>query len=300
MTRLRAEDGVTLVELLVTMLILGVVFGATLTALEAMGHQSKLGGARSDAQDGARTALDQISQRLRGAVSGGASAVDRSATNDLVFRVVDDANPPVSGGANAQRLMFERFCVDAGGKLYEQVMHWTTASATVPAATTCPGAISAGGWETSRLVVKGVTTAGGAIFGYLPDAATPSKVSLDVSVDPDTSDATPPTRLRSAISLRNLDQPPTATINCVGAGSGQVLCDSGGTADPDGQPLTYQWSFASGGVAAGDCVGTTSPVGTGLPQLNQPGLMPGPYCFKLVASDPTGMSDTEVTAVTAQ
>jgi prepilin-type N-terminal cleavage/methylation domain-containing protein len=305
-TRLRAEHGFSLVELLVTVLILGVILGATLTALEAMGHQAKLGGARSDAQDGARTALDQISQRLRSAVSSGGSAVDRSGTNDLVVRVVDDANPAVSGGANAQRLMFERFCVDAASsRLYEQVMHWTSATATVPSSTACPattGAVNSGTWETRRVVVRGVTTAGGDIFSYVPNASTPSRIGIDVSVDADTADATPASRLRSTISLRNLDAPPSVTINCVAAGSGQVICDSAGTADPDGQPLTYQWSYASGAVDASgaECAGTTTAIGTGQTQVNQAGLTPGPYCFKLVGSDPSGMSGTAVMGVTAR
>ena len=310
MSRARREDGFSLVELLVTVLIMGVIFGAILTAVEAMGHQTKIVSSRSDAQDGARRALDQISQRLRDAVStGGAATLDRTATNDLVFRIVDDANPPVSGGANTQRLMFDRLCVDAAtNTLWEQVMHWTTATASVPASTACPAATGSGSWESKRTVAVGVTTANGDIFSYTPDATKPARIALDVSVDGDLSDQaspadpTPPTRLRTSISLRNVNAPPSVTIACAAAGSGQVICDSAGTADQEGQPLTYQWSYASGGLNAGgtDCFNTTTNIGGGQAQVNQAGLSAGPYCFKLTASDPTGLSDTKVAAVTAR
>ena len=190
MSRLRGEDGFTLIELLVTSVIMLIIFGAILTALEAMGHQTKLGGARNDSQDGARRAVDQIAQRLRGAMSsGGATVIDRTSTNDLAFRVVDDANPPVSGGSNTQRLMFVRYCVNAStGGLWEQVMHWSTATATLPSSTACPAPIAGGAWESKREIADGVTTANGDIFSYTPNATSPSKIGLDVSVDSDGRD----------------------------------------------------------------------------------------------------------------
>src|SRR5436309_5695918 len=144
MTRLRSEDGFSLIEMLVTMLILTIVFGAVLGAFEAFQRFTVTSNARADTQDAVRTAVDTIAQRLRGTVdSGTASGVDRSNANDLVVRVVD---PTLSSGANAARQAYLRYCVDPSTqKLYAQSLGWSGATpAALPATAACGP--SAAGW----------------------------------------------------------------------------------------------------------------------------------------------------------
>ena len=297
MSRLRREDGLTLVELLVTTTLLTVIFAGVLGALEVFQRQSATANARGDAQDTARRAVDRISQQLRGVVSSDtATALDRAVANDLVFRVVDPANPPVSGGANTARLMFVRFCVNPTTKaLYEQTFHWTTATAPAPPGGAggpyaCPGT----GWDTIHHLARDVVTPGGAIFGYTPSAAAASQVDVDLSIDDNAATQPPATTLRTGIRLRNLNAPPTAVLTCAAVGSGQVVCDAFGTADPDGGALTYAWSYGSGS----SCTGLTSLPST-QSQINQAGLSAGPYCFRLAVTDPTGMTGSATQTVNA-
>jgi prepilin-type N-terminal cleavage/methylation domain-containing protein len=300
MTRLRAQDGFTLVELLVTMLIMGIVMTATLTVFDSMQKQAKASSDRDEYQDRARRAVDIIATRLRGVVSAGtAAAIDRAGTNDLVFRVVDNRTPPQSGGSNTPKLMFVRFCVDTTTKkLYQQTLAWTTASPPALPSTACPGT----GWQTPNLVAQDVSTAGGNIFSYSPDAANVARVGIDLSIDSAPTVEPPAARLQSSISLRNLNRPPSVVLSCVPVGLGQVICDSAGTADPDGQTVTYSWRYSTGVVSGGGttCSGTTTAIGQGQPAINQAGLIGGTsYCFQLTASDPTNMSASVAQAVTA-
>jgi prepilin-type N-terminal cleavage/methylation domain-containing protein len=298
-SRLRADDGFSLVELLVTTVIMGVVFSAALGVIDMFQRQAVATDTRGDAQDATRRAADEISQRLRGVVgSGSAAAVDRSATNDLVFRVVDPASPPVSGGANAARLMYVRFCVNATTKvLYEETFHWTTATApnapdnAAGSPYPCPGT----GWQTVNSIATGIITTGGSIFTFLPSASAVAQVNIDLTIDKDTTKQPPAVRIRTGVSLRNLNQPPTVVLNCAAVGGSQVICDAFGTADPDGGALTYAWSYGSGS----SCTSLTT-LATTQSQINQAGLSAGPYCFRLSATDPTGMSASATQVVTAR
>ena len=301
MSRLRDDSGFSLVELLVTCAMMIVVFGAVLGAFDAFQRFNLISDNRADAQDSARSVVDDVAQRLRETTSTGTAAVDRALGNDLVVRVVDPGNPTVSGGANTARLMYERFCVNAAtGKLYAETLHWTTATApTLPDASLgpafpCPGT----GWDTIEQLTDAVTTAGGNIFGYTPNASAVSGVSIDLSIDRDPTRPPAAVELRTSITLRNLNLPPTIALSCAAVGSGQAICDSLGTDDPDGQALTYAWSYATASCTPTPVSFTTIP--STQTAINQIGLTPGQkYCFQLVVSDPTGSTSSQIQEVTA-
>jgi prepilin-type N-terminal cleavage/methylation domain-containing protein len=290
-TRLREEDGFTLVELLVTMLILTIIFGAVLGAFEAFQRFTVTSNARADTQDMVRNAVDVMTQRLRGAVdSGTASGVDRANANDLVVRVVD---PALSGGSNAARQAYLRYCVDPSTqKLYAQSLGWTTAA---PATLPVSACGSTTGWATTDQLADHVTTAGGNIFSFSPSASAVSKVGIDLTSDLDPARPPAATQLRTGVVLRNLNQPPTAQLSCVGAGSGSVTCDSTGSSDDSGQALGLAWSYAAGACPAASytAIGATTIL------INQTGLSPGQYCFKLVVTDSSGMTGTSTATVAA-
>jgi prepilin-type N-terminal cleavage/methylation domain-containing protein len=280
-SRLREDDGFTLIELLVGMLIMLIVFGAVLGALETFGRQSAMTEHRGDNQDAARNTLDRVAAGLRNVVSSGSSgAIERAATNDVVFRSVDTASPPASAGPG--HVLFRRFCVDSvSGKLYDQTLTWPTATPPALPGTACPGT----GWTSSTQIAEGVTTSGGNIFSFDPSAATVNRISIDMSIDRDLTRAPGATQLRSSIVLRNLSLVPTAVATCQPAGATQISCDSTGSSDPDGGALTYSWMYATG---AG-CTGATTLTFT-QPSIMKTGLTSGVHCFQMTVTNPSGQA----------
>src|SRR5205814_1644482 len=86
-----------------------------------------------------------------------------------------------------------------------------------------------------------------------------------LSIDRDPSRPPAATQLRTAITLRNLNQPPTVVLNCAAVGSGQAVCDSLGTNDPDGQALTYVWSYATASCTPAPATRITPPTPASAP-----------------------------------
>jgi type II secretory pathway pseudopilin PulG len=298
MTQVRSEDGFTLVELLVTMLIMMIIFGAVLGALEAFQRQSGTANRRGDNQDVARRTMDRVTEALRGVVgSGTTTAVERAATDDVVFRTVDSGSPPQSGGSNAARLMFRRFCVDGSGNLYDQKKFWTTSAVPGVPSGLCGVAT---GWDGTQKLADHITNSGGSIFSYNPSATSVSSIGVDLSVDLDPNQTPAATTLTSGVSLRNVSSPPTVDITCQ-PGIGGAFCDTTGTADPDGGALTYVWSYGpwTNAPTTPPTCGTMSTLPVTQSQLTANSLTSGnSYCFTLVATDPSGMSDSDTEAVT--
>ncbi|HEY2159761.1 MAG TPA: hypothetical protein VGH24_00505, partial [Solirubrobacteraceae bacterium] len=90
MTRAGREDGVTLPEVLIGMVLTVIVFGATLTVLDAFSHQYQGGQQRLSAQNAARVGIDRIVRQLRNIASPVTTPklLERAAPNDIVFQTV--------------------------------------------------------------------------------------------------------------------------------------------------------------------------------------------------------------------
>jgi prepilin-type N-terminal cleavage/methylation domain-containing protein len=93
---LRDERGMTLIELLVSIIVTTIVVGATLTMFIAMTRQNTRENQAVDAESQARISLDRLERELRNMASPGADltsvsstlpySIDRDLPYDLVFQ----------------------------------------------------------------------------------------------------------------------------------------------------------------------------------------------------------------------
>jgi hypothetical protein len=142
-----------------------------------------------------------------------------------------------------------------------QTQTWTTA--TPPAAPTtsaCPGSSGAGWTGSTQVLADHVSNYANSqsrpIFGYDSGALTDiTQVHVDLDLDLDIARSPKETTISTGVFLRNQNRRPTASFTWAANSNGVVLNGSA-SADPEGQPLEYQWFDPA--------VSTTDPVGTGI------------------------------------
>jgi Tfp pilus assembly protein PilW len=287
MWRARQERGALLIELLVGMTMAIVIFGATLGMLAGFFRGGGRTERQAQAQDSARTTLDRLAGQLRnGAGVQGTSnqPVERYGGDDIVFLTPDPSS--TLGVGNPQGLMHVRYCLNGASPSNEVIWSQTatySAGAAAPATAACPGSVGSGSWATKQAVATNVVnqaqTPAKALFIVRTDASgAVSDVGLDAVVDVDPSGGAPASELQTSLTLRNLNHAPTASISCTASGNGHVACDASGSADPDGQVLSYAWRL-DGGTVGGQ---------TGY-RLDSAGLVAGStHSFQVTATDPGG------------
>lgn len=196
MMRLRGQDGFTLIETVLVMVIGVFVLGATLVVAEGFFQSSAVADRRTDDQDRLRRQVDTMVAAIRDAppATGTTSPVLKAAANDLV--VTTGTNGAVSG--------YKRWCV-TGGTLRYGVLSSATY---VDPGSSCTGAAS-GGWTYS--IVSTATNASASLFSYTgctPGAgycATPATVgTIGIEVVRVESKDSRTTRLQSAVTPRNV------------------------------------------------------------------------------------------------
>jgi prepilin-type N-terminal cleavage/methylation domain-containing protein len=302
MTAARNEHGFTLIEVLVALVIMFIVFGATLTVLDVFQRNSRTDQLRSENQDDARNAIDRLSRELRNVAAPStkaAGALELAESYSVTFETVDPSKT-VAPGENASDAMRVRYCLNdstpTNEVLWRQYKRWESAEApTVPTNPTCPDP-SAAHWEGSTRLVEHITNRNGgqnrAVFSYGPPSA--SVVSQIVSIqptlylDPQPGSRPGETQLTSSISLRNENRPPTANFSAVQLGaSRKVAINASESTDPDGLALTYKWWDNS------------TREFTTAQQWETKELVEGSsHTFKLEVTDPGGLSsNTERTLV---
>jgi prepilin-type N-terminal cleavage/methylation domain-containing protein len=289
----RSEAGFTLVELLVTMLITSIVFGATLSVLDIFQKNNRLDLVRAETQDNARNTMDRLARELRNVAAPSteaAGALEQAESYSLTFQTIDSSS--TAPELNATDNMRVRYCLaDAtptNEVLYKQVKRWKTKEApTLPTATACPNPSANDYDSTTRLVEHIVNRVGGQttrpLFTYGPSTA--STVAGIVSVEPtlyiDTKPGSRPgeSQLTSLIALRNENRPPTAVFSAVQLGSTRVVeLNASESVDPDGLALTYKW-WDNG-----------SKLNTTAQQYKTVGQVEGSkHLFKLEVTDPGGL-----------
>ncbi|MDQ3770202.1 MAG: hypothetical protein M3370_12110 [Actinomycetota bacterium] len=291
----REERGVSLPELLLSMVLMLIVLGATLTTFTNFESDSARAAARNESQDAVRRNVGQIARELRNLASPNATtpqAVERAGSTDLVFQTVDPVWP---GGAtqNAGNVRRMRYCLEGGApaRMWMQWQTWTQSTPpAVPADTACPGA----GWTGQQVVAQGVTNGSRALFTYNATQATAiSAVNVDLFVDMDPLRPPGETRLRSGAFLRNQNRAPTAAFTVPRPVGGKVTLNGSPSSDPEGQPLTYVWMVRlPSGAEKQLGEGITCECPTNATDFPSQRLDPNPAPYKvwLEVTDPGGLS----------
>lgn len=247
---MKRQDGFTLVEVLVTMVVTGVIFGATVTALAAFQHSNKADTLRNEVQDRARNALDRLAHGLRNVTAPTtttAGALDQASAYSITFDTIDTTR--VEGGENKTNAMRVRYCLNDSSPeneiVYRQEQRWKEAKPPpVPAATECPD-LTAGDWEATSKAATNVTNRIGgqdrALFTYA-STETPQIVTVEASLFVDLKPNAQPgeTQLTTAVSLRNANRAPIVSFT-VTQKNGHVLLNASESRDPEGLALTYKW-----------------------------------------------------------
>lgn len=262
MTRVRREDGFTLIELLIAASLMIVVLIATLSVFDGFLATDHRAQNQNDAQAAARAATDQLARELRNvAYPGHATALERASGTDLVFETIDPNGP--DGGSNTSSVIRVRYCLDSSvttnEKLWREVETWTTSSPpALPSTTTCPDFT----WNNTPHIVSNhiVNSGSQPVFSYNSSTLSSiSQVITDLYLDQQPGQPPGPADLRTSVTLRAVAQPPTAAFTATALGNSQVLLDAGGSGDPQGGSLTYQWYDGSTPIGSAATVNYSSP-----------------------------------------
>ncbi len=247
---MKREDGFTLIELIVTMAITTVLFGATMTALGAFNNNSHQDTLRNEMQDRARNALDRLARSLRNVTAPqtkSPGALDQASAYSITFDTIDTQK--VAGGANTTNAMRMRYCLSdaepANETVYRQEQRWTTAEPpAVPSAAECPDT-TPGDWETTTVAATNVTNRYGGLkrklFTYAA-TTTPQIVTVQATLYLDLNPSKSPneTQLTTGVALRNANRPPIASFTATQINA-HVLLNASESRDPEGLALTYKW-----------------------------------------------------------
>jgi type II secretory pathway pseudopilin PulG len=295
MTRLRREDGFTLMEVMVAASLLIVVIGATLGTMTQFSNTTRANQLSNDAQESARVAVDQLARELRNdgvGTAGAPQGVRLVSAKDLVFQTVASTMP--SGSANLRNVKFVRYCLDttdpSNEKLWRQDYTWTSASppASIPATTSCPGAT----WNNTHAVAD-------QLFNYSNGQSRPifstnaslTRIGITAYVNANrggaANAAVRETRLDSAVALRDENGAPTASFTSVVENNGHVLLNASASSDPESDPLTYQWYYD--GIAIPDATDVTLDY--------QPKPFSGTHTIKVTVTDAGGLTDSATQTV---
>ena len=283
--RLSDESGFTLVELLIASLIMLVVVGATLNALDTATATSTRNQKLVDTVDRSRNAMETVAKKLRNATayqtsaSATSSSLLRAGATDIAFKVVD---PLASGtSSNTYSVQTIRYCLDtATGRLWLQ----RRADAVLPAAS-CPDPA----WTTRNVVATDIANGTRPVFTY--DSATLADItSIGIQLVLDSSPGRAPaeTTLKSGVFLRNQNRRPTAAFTAItSAGGAHVQLNGSNSIDPEGELLTYQWKDGATALTQ------TSPIVDYVATT-------GPHTFTLTVTDSGGLTATATQTVDVQ
>jgi type II secretory pathway pseudopilin PulG len=250
--RHQAEDGFTLVEVLLTSVLMIVVLGATLTTLNSFEGTVKANEQLNDAQDETRAALDLMARDQRNLASptpGLPNAIDVNDEQELVFQSEGKAKP--LGSLNAQNTTRVRYCLDTPNTtLYRQIQTWTSAVApAIPGDGSCPGS----GWTKSEALATHVVNGARPIFTYNATEPTEiTEVSTQLFVDANPNRNPTEVNLQTAVFLRNQNRAPTAEFEWAPMPDKNIFLNASASVDPEEKSLTFEWFDLTANKSAGE------------------------------------------------
>lgn len=300
MSRLSKERGWTLIELLVTMSLMTVVFGATLTLFLGFHRNERVNRLQNESQDQAHQGMEQLTRQLRNLASPrdfDPAAVELAGPYDFVFKTVDPLKP--GGSLNDRNITRVRYCLSPSSAntstLYTQRQTWVAPDPppTFPSTSTCPSTA----WGNQRVVSQDVVNTSRApapdepVFGYTPapvgspasaeERASIRAVAVRLWTDVNPGKRPAATRLSSGVFLRNQNRAPIASCTATFAGNNQVVLNGSASEDPEGRVIReYEW--LKGGVAF-------SPPLKGV-VARWTATAPGTYSFSVKVKDYGGLS----------
>jgi type II secretory pathway pseudopilin PulG len=300
MTRLRSDAGTTLIELLIAMILMVMMLGATLVVWDALQDDGDRNQRMSDGQQVVRQTQDRLARDLRNLASPSVltdlstiqpNAVERNEPFDLVFLKVADVKSGVPGNLNDANIERIRYCLDAppAGSglpagteaLYQQRQTWTSASKpATPSATACRDAT---GWASERVLAQSIVNRTVSppvpFFRYdSTDLTRITRIRTEALVDPDPNRTPPRTSLVTSVILRNQNRVPTADFDVAdGTVLNTLILNGSKSTDPEKQSLRFTWKI-DGSVRSECAVNAVT-------CITNP-LTPGSHTIELTVSDP--------------
>lgn len=266
--RLRSEDGMTIVEVLVSMTVSLLVLTAVLGIFEGFERGAKANERLTEAQDTARRGMSTMVTSLRSAGSPAtglatAATVVRAGADDLVVLTTNWPGESRSG-TGVHRV---RYCLNAArDTIWFEGLKAGTAGPTDPG-TACPG--TAAGWQRRTVVGKVANAASEPVFTYGTTNGAVRSVGILLAIQAGTSERARPKPLRSAVTLRGAVlpdvQPDDITATCLPDGSGTLL-SLGAALLQQADPLKLLPVAGTPGVAVGP-LQVLVPKGTAVIQL---------------------------------
>ena len=262
MNRLRREDGMTLVELLVTMSLLIVVLGGAVAAFSTFSRSDLSNRQQNDSQDQARATIDTLVRQLRNLASPTEylpQAVEVAQPNEFVFQTVDAVK--ANGSQNDRNIKRVRYCLgdSSNGKatLWSQSQTWTAPNPppTFPSIASCPSTA----WPTQRALNANVVSREQSkpIFAYnATDLTRITSVRTELYVDVNPAKAPAASKLASGVFLRNQNRAPVASYTATYTGTARrVLLNGSASEDPEGHNLeSFEWYLAGSDTKIADGV----------------------------------------------
>jgi prepilin-type N-terminal cleavage/methylation domain-containing protein len=303
-TKLRSQDGFTLIEVLVAILLSGIVFSATITALVAFQAQSSKNTKRNEVQSNARNAIDRLARQLRNVAApttGSYGALEEAEPYSITFQTIDQGPLPAES-KNATNAMRVRYCLNdstpTNEVIWYQVRRWTSAAAPAneSSGSVCPDP-SATHWDKSRVLAEHVTNRNGGaarpLFEYGPTGAESvtkiNTVEPHLYLDLNPGRAPGETQQTTTLSLRNSNRQPVAAFTAEEIGVGRVLLNASESEDPDGLALSYKW-FEGGKELATSAQQYETP----LPAFTSKSS----HTYTLEVSDPGGLTSSTSHTIT--
>jgi prepilin-type N-terminal cleavage/methylation domain-containing protein len=242
--RAREESGFTLVELIIVSSLFLIVLSATLGAsasFERLNHRNQ---EVNDQGQQARRGLDRVARQLRNLARRiDVPTISRAERSDFIFQTSDPQKTWV------------RECLEARSDGSTWMWSLTTpGSVTTAMSGPCPGT----GWTKKEVVAQNVTNTlpnrtfplftfacmRGAPTGCpatTSDLGKITTVTIDLLIDDDPIAEPAEARVRSAVFLRNQNEPPTSVFYSRPVASRIVLLNASASMDPEGRTLRFMW-----------------------------------------------------------